>query len=79
METGWGAAMGYPALRWCPEGDRIDAHLLVSQELPQHWSRLDDFEGLEYERILAPFHDSSGLVAVGNLYAAECDLPDQDP
>ena len=77
LEKGWGAAMGYPALRWCPEGDRIDAHLLISQELPEHWRRLDDFEGLEYDRILAPFYDSSGLVAVGNLYAAECDPPGQ--
>jgi gamma-glutamylcyclotransferase (GGCT)/AIG2-like uncharacterized protein YtfP len=73
VEAGWGAAMGYPALRWCPDGDRIDAHLLISRELPQHWGRLDDFEGLEYDRILAPFFDSSGLIAVGNLYALKCE------
>ncbi len=74
LEKGWSAAMGYPALRWCPEGRDIDAHLFISPELPEHWSRLDDFEGLEYERILAPFWTADGRVWVGNVYAMECDL-----
>mgnify|MGYP000548400828 CR=1 FL=1 len=34
----------------------------------------DDFEGLEYKRIWAPFLSSSGEVLVGNVYAMECDL-----
>ncbi len=74
LERGWGAAMGYPALKWCPRGSDIEAHLLVSPELPNHWPRLDDFEGLEYQRILAPFWSAGGRVRVGNLYAMECEL-----
>ncbi len=74
LERGWSAAMSYPALRWCPEGGDIDAHLLISPELPRHWQRLDDFEGLEYERILAPFWTPDGQVWVGNVYAMECEL-----
>jgi len=73
LERGWGAAMGYPALRWCPEGRQIDAFLFISPELPTHWQRLDEFEGLEYRRILAPFWTEDGQVWVGNVYAMECD------
>lgn len=74
LERGWSAAMSYPALRWCPEGRDIDARLLVSDDLPEYWRRLDEFEGLEYSRILAPFWTSDGQVWVGNVYAMECDL-----
>jgi len=74
LERGWGAAMSYPALRWCPEGKDIDAFLFISSQLPEHWPRLDDFEGLEYRRILAPFWSADGRVWVGNVYAMECDL-----
>lgn len=76
LDRGWSAAMGYPALRWCPKGRNIEAFLLISPELPGHWSRLDDFEGLEYDRILAPFWTDDGQVWVGNVYAMECDLGD---
>lgn len=74
LEQGWSAAMSYPALRWCPEGGEIPAYLFISDDLPRHWARLDDFEGLEYERILAPFQDQKGGLYVGNVYAMECDL-----
>jgi gamma-glutamylcyclotransferase (GGCT)/AIG2-like uncharacterized protein YtfP len=74
LEKGWSAAMSYPALRWCPEGKDIPASLLVSDELPRAWERLDEFEGLEYQRILAPFWTPEGQVWVGNVYAMECEL-----
>ena len=74
LEKGWSAAMSYPALRWCPEGREIEAHLFISPELPDMWRRLDDFEGLEYQRIWAPFLTSDGEISVGNVYAMECDL-----
>jgi gamma-glutamylcyclotransferase (GGCT)/AIG2-like uncharacterized protein YtfP len=74
LEKGWSAAMSYPALRWCPEGANIPAHIFVSPDLPAYWRRLDDFEGLEYSRILAPFWTPDGQVLVGNVYAMECDL-----
>lgn len=74
LERGWSAAMGYPALRWCPEGGEIEAYLLVSDELPGFWKRLDEFEGLEYKRIWVPFWTADGEVSVGNVYAMECGL-----
>lgn len=66
--------MSYPALKWCPEGADIDAWIFRSPDLPDHWKRLDEFEGLEYRRILAPFWSAEGQVWVGNVYAMECEL-----
>jgi len=74
LDRGWSAAMSYPALKWCPEGGEIEAWLLTSKELPSYWPRLDQFEGLEYSRILAPFWTADGEVWVGNIYAMECEL-----
>jgi len=68
-DRGWGAALGYPALRWSKLGPPVPAELLVSDELPEHWLRLDEFEGPEYLRILVPVLSSAGVVAVANLYA----------
>lgn len=71
VERGWGVSLGYPALVWNPASERrVAAHLFISPDLPRHWDRLDAFEGGEYRRILAPFYDRDGLVAVGNLYEA---------
>ena len=74
LERGWSAAMSYPALRWCPEGGEIDAYLFRSEGLPALWPRLDEFEGLEYRRIWAPFREKNGGVFVGNVYAMECEF-----
>jgi gamma-glutamylcyclotransferase (GGCT)/AIG2-like uncharacterized protein YtfP len=74
LDRGWSAAMSYPALRWCPEGGEVPAWVFISEDLPEHWRRLDDFEGLEYRRIWALFWDAEGQTLVGNVYAMECDL-----
>lgn len=68
--TGWGSELGFPALRWDPEGTRISGKLFVSRDLPAQRARLDEFEGAEYGRILVPVHDASGLLGVANVYAA---------
>jgi gamma-glutamylcyclotransferase (GGCT)/AIG2-like uncharacterized protein YtfP len=73
--SGWGAGLGYPAYRWIPDGERVPAHLLHSPDLPGHWAALDEFEGPDYERILVPFYDETGLIAVGNAYAARGPFP----
>lgn len=50
VARGWGAALGYPALVPAEDGDEIEVHLFLSPDLPGHWSRLDAFEGGEYQR-----------------------------
>ena len=70
LHTGWGAALGYPAIRWRAGGERVQAWLLCSPALPGAWARLDAFEGTAYQRLLAPFETEAGVLAVGYFYAA---------
>jgi gamma-glutamylcyclotransferase (GGCT)/AIG2-like uncharacterized protein YtfP len=69
-DRGWGAGLGYPALRWSTSGPAVPVELLVCDELPGHWPRLDEFEGPDYLRIIVPVFSGAIVVAVANLYAA---------
>jgi len=69
-DRGWGAGLGFPALRWSPSGPAVPAELFVSDELPRHWARLDEFEGIDYLRIVVPVFAGNAVVAVANLYAS---------
>ncbi|MEO1040770.1 MAG: gamma-glutamylcyclotransferase family protein [Pseudomonadota bacterium] len=51
IEEGWGADHGCPAMTPDPDGPAIDVHIFESRDLPQHWARLDAFEGDEYARV----------------------------
>lgn len=77
LSHGWGAQLGYRALRWRADGERVDAWLLCSPGLPAEWTRLDAFEGAAYQRQLAPFETDAGVVAVGYVYSAAVDAAAQ--
>lgn len=51
--SGWGSALGFPGLQLDPTGAFIDVHIFESEDLPQHWARLDEFEGPGYRRAVA--------------------------
>jgi len=70
VPSGWGAGLGFPALRWRFPGPRVAVLLFVSPDLEWHWSRLDAFEGRDYVRILVPVFAPSGFATVANLYEA---------
>ena len=72
---GWGAAMGYPALRLRTGAPTVTVRVLASPALATAWARLDAFEGAAYRRVLVPVWTDSEvperrLVAVANLYEA---------
>jgi gamma-glutamylcyclotransferase (GGCT)/AIG2-like uncharacterized protein YtfP len=69
-ETGWGAVVGFPAIRWTPGSGHVPVKLLVSDDLKHQWDRLDRFEGAEYQRILVPVHAGTTVIAVANIYEA---------
>jgi len=50
VQSGWGAALGFPGLVLDPEGQTIEVLVFESAELVEHWDRLDAFEGEGYER-----------------------------
>ncbi len=49
---GWGATMGYPALVLDEDGEQVKGFLFSSDNLSDHWTRLDEFEGRAYRRVL---------------------------
>lgn len=51
VEAGWGAEIGYPGLILDPLGQDIEVYVFESLELPDHWLRLDAFEGAGYRRV----------------------------
>ena len=67
--SGWGLTGGFPGMRWRPGGIQFPVKMFVSTTLVDHWARLDEFEGPEYQRILVPVDDAKvGLIAVANVY-----------
>ena len=62
IDRGWGAGLGYPALILDPKGPAISVQVFESMDLPDHWSRLDDFEGPGYQRVVTTVRTPSGEV-----------------
>jgi gamma-glutamylcyclotransferase (GGCT)/AIG2-like uncharacterized protein YtfP len=62
VARGWGAALGFPALVLSKDGDDIEVQLFQSPDLPDHWERLDAFEGAEYRRTLVQVETAGGLL-----------------
>jgi gamma-glutamylcyclotransferase (GGCT)/AIG2-like uncharacterized protein YtfP len=68
VESGWGAAQGYPGLNPDPFGPEVPVQLFTSDDLPSHWPRLDAFEGEEYVRVVVEVDLGTRSVAAW-LYA----------
>jgi gamma-glutamylcyclotransferase (GGCT)/AIG2-like uncharacterized protein YtfP len=62
VAVGWGADLGFPAIVLDPEGPEVDVEVFESSDLPDHWDRLDEFEGAGYVRMVATVHTASGDV-----------------
>ena len=61
-EEGWGADLGYPGIVLDPDGPTVDVQLFVSSGLPDHWSKLDEFEGSGYRRAVTTVTTAKGDV-----------------
>jgi gamma-glutamylcyclotransferase (GGCT)/AIG2-like uncharacterized protein YtfP len=71
VEQGWGAALGYPALVLEADGPPVEVHLFTSADLPQHWERLDAFEGDGYCRVPVEVETAQGTFAASIYVLAE--------
>jgi gamma-glutamylcyclotransferase (GGCT)/AIG2-like uncharacterized protein YtfP len=61
-ENGWGAELGFPGIVLDPDGPKVVVDLLESNQLDQHWQRLDEFEGPGYNRVLTSVQTNAGPV-----------------
>ena len=68
-ESGWGADMGYPALVVDDGGEEVRGLVFTSPDLEESWASLDDFEGEDYERVLATVTLSGGERVRAHVYA----------
>ena len=66
---GWGAAAGFPGIVLDDEGPVVDGFLFTSNQLADHWPRIDEFEGEGYERVLATVQRGDGTSVDAYLYA----------
>jgi gamma-glutamylcyclotransferase (GGCT)/AIG2-like uncharacterized protein YtfP len=57
---GWGAEMGYPGIVLDPDGPTVDVQVFESSDLPDHWARLDEFEGSGYRRAITAVSTGEG-------------------
>ena len=69
--AGWATPLGYPALILDSAGPLVDVHLFESSDLPDHWYRLDEFEGAEYRRVITQVRTSDGDVPAWIYVLAE--------
>lgn len=61
-DDGWGAAIGYPGIILDPRGPEVEVQVFESAELPEHWQRLDKFEGPGYRRVVTTVRTAVGEV-----------------
>ena len=58
-------------LRFIPNSSnpqKVPVKVLISTALPDHWQRLDAFEGVAYERVLCDVETDNGIIR-GYVYA----------
>lgn len=63
-----GVHQGLPGLRLDPNGTVMRVKLLVSERLPGAWARLDSFEDVEMQRLLAPLECDGVFAELANVY-----------
>ena len=63
VEAGWGAKLGFPGLILDPSGQDLEVQVFESADLPDHWPRLDAFEGEGYRRVVAQVRTADGELA----------------
>ncbi|MEM6486130.1 MAG: gamma-glutamylcyclotransferase [Pseudomonadota bacterium] len=68
LEEGWGAIHGCPAIVPDEDGDLVEGHLFSSDRLAEHWSDLDEFEGVDYLREQVTVHLSDGSTTRAQVY-----------
>ena len=70
LHHGWGADIGFPGIVLDENGTAaVDGFLLSSEQLDDHWERLDAFEGEGYERTVAKVARRDGSAVEAHIYA----------
>lgn len=68
FEHGWGAGLGFPGIVLDDAGPEVHGLVFSSQQLGEHWQRLDDFEGEGYARVLTTAYLDDGEAVSAHVY-----------
>jgi gamma-glutamylcyclotransferase (GGCT)/AIG2-like uncharacterized protein YtfP len=68
IKQGWGAALGYPGLVLDEHGEQVAGFVFTSDKLPEYWTRLDEFEGAAYDRVLTNARLTDGRTVEAFVY-----------
>lgn len=68
VEKGWGSQIGCPGLILDARGSDIPGQVFSSRDLTSALSDLDQFEGEQYERVVAPVRLDSGTKVGAFVY-----------
>ena len=71
VQEGWGAELGYPGLILETGGPLVEVDVFESSALPDHWHRLDAFEGPGYRRVTTDVSTAEGILAASIYVLAE--------
>ena len=69
QNIGWGTHKGHPGFIPDEDGDVVNGLIFTSNDLPAHWSRLDQFEGVDYKRIPIKATLENGDVVDAEIYS----------
>ena len=62
IKEGWGAEHGCPGIILDDRGELVEVSIFESADLPDHWERLDAFEGAEYQRVVVRVETDEGTL-----------------
>ena len=61
--------MGSPGIQLSDSGQPVEGYMFISENLVQHWSELDAFEGEEYQRLPVTVYLGNGEQLESVVYA----------
>jgi gamma-glutamylcyclotransferase (GGCT)/AIG2-like uncharacterized protein YtfP len=68
LPEGWATGQGYPTLTLDERGAEVKGFVFSSEQLAQHWQKLDEFEGEDYERALTAARLEDGRTIETHVY-----------
>jgi gamma-glutamylcyclotransferase (GGCT)/AIG2-like uncharacterized protein YtfP len=73
-KKGWSKTNGFPAIILDKNGEIIPGFLFSSDELTEHWNRIDYFETSMYQRVLTTVFLENGTEIMAYIYELNSSL-----
>lgn len=72
----WGPDIGLPAIVLDSTASIVEGYVFKTEKLAQNWEMLDDFEGMQYERVKVDVELESGETVQAWIYVMKPRLED---